>query len=135
MRAVLARAKHKLQYFDVFDKHDDENDTWLEITSNDLSSALEEIRANMGSEEPNPTPFLACTIDPVYGFRKAHLRPADNNIHEQHFTNFTFLVVDEEYVRSNPRQCILCCDAPDFGEGKARINERERIQTIEEAGG
>lgn len=83
---------------------------------------LAEIKANTG--RLTPTPFLGCTVDQVYDFYKKYLRPAeDYSGPGMHFTSFTLVIVDAECVQSRPRQCILCCDAPDFGERETKLKQ------------
>lgn len=110
------------EYFDEIEEYANESSPCIEITSNDPNNALAEIKANLGRSRP--TPFLGCTVDQVYEFYKKHLRPAeDYSGPGMHFASFTFLVVDEECVRSKPWQCILCCDAPDFGERETTLKQ------------
>ena len=63
-------------------------------------------------------------MDQVYIFYKKHLRPAeDYSGPGEHFTRFTFIIVDEECIKSSPLQCILCSDAPDFGEAETKLKQ------------
>lgn len=82
------------------------------------------------SGEPIPTPFLNSTIDQVYNFYKTHIRLA---MWAKYFTNCTFLVIDEEGVRSDPRQCILCSDTPDFGEADDEVTLKQLRLPIAQA--
>ncbi|KAL9628238.1 MAG: hypothetical protein Q9164_007351, partial [Protoblastenia rupestris] len=124
-------------YFEELDSYceDDDITPWLEISSKSPTRVIEEIKANISSDQPSPTPFIGCTIDQIYAFFKAHLRPADDSTTLEHFTTFTFLVVDEECVQSTPWQCILCSDAPDFGEADEEVKLKTLRMPIEQAMG
>jgi hypothetical protein len=67
-------------------------------------------------DEPPNYDFVNQTIDQVYDFYKRHLRPADHSSNMPHFSAFTFAVVDEACLRSDPQQLLICSDAPDFNE-------------------
>lgn len=73
------------------------------------------------SDKPPNYDFVNHTIDQVYDFYKRHLRPADHSPDFPHFSAFTFAVVDEECLRSEPQQLLICSDAPDFGEADDAI--------------
>lgn len=88
-----------------------------------MNEVLEGLKANPGSL--GPYPFLNCTVDEVYDIYKTHIRPADDTTGHQIITSFTFIVIDEECVQSNPKQCILCCDAPDFEEADDEIKLKQ----------
>ncbi|KAF6230619.1 hypothetical protein HO173_011156 [Letharia columbiana] len=108
------------EYTDELVQYTDEYSRWIGVTSNDPKNVLADIEANVG--RLRPTPFIGYTMRQVYGFFKRHLRPAENyNGPDMRFPNFTFIVVDERCVRSRPRQIIICCDAPDFGERSTKL--------------
>lgn len=96
-------------------------DSYLEISSrrNTSFEAMEKRQSEALAtrfDEPPLCEFADCTIDEVYDFYKRHLRPADDREAHPHFSAFTFAVVDEECLRAEPQQLIVCSDAPDFGE-------------------
>ena len=67
----------------------------------------------------NPQPvtnFSTYSLDQIYDFWKQNLRAADDAEGPQHFSAFTFVVIDKACLRSEPLQCIICTDAPDFNE-------------------
>lgn len=66
-------------------------------------------------------PFIGFTPAQVYEFHK-RIRPADDHTGPRKFTYFTFLAIDEQCVRADPMECLICCDAPDFGEDEYDIN-------------
>ena len=118
----MLRREHQ-QYMNELMASTSEDETvhCLEITSNNPSNTLEEIKANL-AQGARPTPFRGCTIDQVYAFYKAHLCPDENYAGPgMHFTSFTFLAVDDACLRADPRECILCSDSPDFGEAEGEI--------------
>lgn len=69
-------------------------------------------------------------MDQIYDFYQVHLRSA-NHTDREYGTNFTFFAIDEECATSSPNQCILCCDAPDHGEGDDGIKLRQLRMPIE----
>ena len=81
-------------------------------------------------KEPDPAPFRKYTVEDIYEFYKLNIRQTSS---AKHFANFVFLVVDEECVRSHPNQCILCSDAPDFGEAEDEIILKQLRLPIEQA--
>lgn len=101
-------------------------DNYIEISStNDISfkamqERQEEALATKFDLPPN-CDFLNHTIDQVYEFYKCHLRPKDHSTDRPHFSAFTFAVVDEACLRSQPQQLIICSDAPHFGEADDAI--------------
>ena len=44
-----------------------------------------------------------------------------------------FLAIDEECATSTPRQCILCCDTPDYGEEDQEIKLKSFRMLVEKA--
>ncbi len=107
------------------DEHTADYTPWVKIISNSPSRALEEIQASLGTKGPSSVPFLVNTVDQVYDFFKSHLRPADDSTARKPFTYFTFIVIDAECVESDPWQCILCCDAPDYGEAHEEVKLKQ----------
>ena len=79
-----------------------ERTLYLEIVSNHTDRVLEDVRVNLGNEGPSLIPFLGCTIEEVYDFHKTHLRPADDSVALEHFTNYTFIVVDASFAVMPP---------------------------------
>jgi hypothetical protein len=102
----------------------------MEITSNNPDRVLEDIENSMGSR--GPFPFLDCTIGQVYDFFKNHLRAADDSVGHEHFSYYTFIAIDEDCLQSNA-QCIICSDAPDFGESDDEIRLKSLRMPIESA--
>ena len=119
------------QYWDEFEYWEGYT-PWLEVVSNSPDKAFDEIMAQIQDEGPSPTPFLGCTIEEIYDFFKAHLRPPDDSVALEHFTSFTFTVIDAECVLSHPQQCIICCDAPDFGEADDEIKLKQLRLPLQE---
>ncbi|MCJ1250831.1 hypothetical protein MMC30_008059 [Trapelia coarctata] len=118
------------EYFDEFYDHANKDEIpWLEITSINLNEVIEELKANTGNL--GPYPFLDCTVDQVYDIYKTHIRPTCDATGRQLITSFTLLVIDEECVRSNPKQCILCCDSPDFEEADDEVKLKQLRMPIE----
>ena len=65
--------------------------------------------------------FFNYTIDQVYDFWRQNVRAADDIEGPQRFSAFTFVVIDEACLNSEPLQCIVCNDGPDFGEADDAI--------------
>ena len=91
---------------------------YIAISSNSPTNVIEDLKKNTESEEDPPMPFLNSTVEEVYEFFKNHLRPRDDDPRGYHhtFSYFTFLAIDEDCIKSEPYECILCCDAPDYGD-------------------
>lgn len=88
------------------------------MTCNNPNRVLEHLKeseAKMRNDICGQTPFLNNSVDQIYDFYKHHLRTL-NTATRDYFTNFTFFVIDKFCVQSNPKQCVVCCDAPDFDE-------------------
>ena len=71
--------------------------------------------------------------DRFYDFYKDYLQPADDRIAHEDFIRYTFLVIDEECIKADPWQCILCCDAPDYGEADEEIKLKQLRLPLQEA--
>lgn len=85
--------------------------SWIAISSDSPTTLLRDIKANIAAAatgEKLPTPFLTSTVEEVYEFFKNHVRPADDDPQGKHhsFTYFTFLVIDDECVESEPWQIV-----------------------------
>ncbi|KAL6722376.1 hypothetical protein ACLMJK_001483 [Lecanora helva] len=123
---LLAEPLEERQYFDKMYEHSEPLDSPLMyVTTNATTDVIQIIEANLAACPPGGKlrkPFLNSTVEQVYEYFKNHLRPADDDPHAwvHTFTYFTFVVIDADCVKSEPWQCIVCCDVPDFGE-----NERE----------
>ncbi|KAI4207645.1 MAG: hypothetical protein LQ346_000452 [Caloplaca aetnensis] len=67
--------------------------------------------------EGNPTSFYGDTVEKVYEFWKAEFISEKNYKGDYskdiEYTKFTFIVVDDECMRSDPWEIIVACDAPD----------------------
>ena len=130
---IQPHTKHRQQYFNSLADFasSEEHLALLEIRSenspinNDPDKILDEDwRAKL---DDGLTPFLGCTVDEVYKFYKTRMRPLDHSTSLKHFTQFVFLAIDEECVTSTPRQCILCCDAPDYDEEDQEIKLKSSV--------
>lgn len=113
------------QYFDEFNKHAAENPIadvpWIEITTSEGPNVLADLRANASSTSPSPTPFHSWPLSRVHAFYNAHLRPDPSGSGPRHFSSFTFFVIDAACLAASPPQCMVCSDAPDFGEATNEI--------------
>ena len=94
---------------------------YLEITSTATISFKEAQHRSIESTELESKnkidrSFTNYTIDQVYDFWKQNLRAANDAEGPQHFSAFTFVMIDEACLRSEPLQCIICTDVPDFDE-------------------
>ena len=119
LQSILVILIAMQQWFEKdFSPHMEEYTPILEITSDHPSLALKESEFYGNSNGPNPTPFLGCSVNQVYDFFKASLRPAGESKVNESCTYFSFIAIDEECLRSEPPQCIVCSDAPDFGEAE-----------------
>jgi hypothetical protein len=77
------------------------------------------------------TPFYDQSINEVYDFWLAHVRPPMDKT-SGHWTSITFLILDNKSAKD--RKCILCCDAPDIGEeGEEVIINSVRLPFAEAA--
>ena len=104
----------------------------LEINSNNPTNTLEEIQDNIEKKQ-RPHPFLSHTVEDIYAFFKDHIRPdMDYAGPRAHFSSFTFLIVDEVCLDSDPWEAQVCCDAPDFGENGEVMSKTLRLP-LEEA--
>ena len=80
---------------------------WIEISTNSATDIVETLQANTAAGREPQYPWLNHTVEDVYEYFKRHLRPADDHHGSEHpFSYFTFLVVDEECVKSEPYQCV-----------------------------
>ena len=68
--------------------------------------------------------FLDFSLEEIYDFHIFRIGGPGNSNSFHQFTYFTFLVIDEECLSSDPEQCIICCDAPDYKE------ERPTLKTV-----
>jgi hypothetical protein len=94
---------------------------WIEIISDDPVKAFEESCASLESNA-TASPFIGKSVVQVYEFFINHMRPpGDGDEQDQQITYSTFIVVDEECLRTEPLQCVVCSDAPDFRETKVRL--------------
>ena len=137
-----------MQYFDELNALAKEIDYhWMTITSSasDLNRLLSDIRSHL--EEPSsipiPTPFSGYTISQVYNFSKDVLRrPEDTNLVGP-FSDFTFLVVDEDCLGNYsssakdaagpPPTLLVFSDAPDIHESETEVVLKKRRTPLVEA--
>ena len=132
LHVIPIDAEHRYQFFEELGYYADRDGTLCaKVTYDGMSEAVKEAWAPTGG--PSHTPFLGCTVDEVYDYFKTHLRPADDSTGGEFCTAFAFLVVDEACVKARPRQCILCCDAPDFGELDGETQLKRLRMPIENA--
>ncbi|KAL9611167.1 MAG: hypothetical protein Q9167_004189 [Letrouitia subvulpina] len=91
----------------------------LELTKHTYPNGVRWVIANNPSRplEGNPTPFYHDTIEQCYEYFKKEFRPAEDSTLNGESTNFTFIVVDDSCLQSDPWEMIIACDAPDYGEG------------------
>ena len=66
-------------------------------------------------------PFLGLDIDAIYEFFKDYIRPAQDSTRSEPFTNFVFIAVDEDCIKSETYECLLCCDAPDYSNENGEV--------------
>ena len=71
------------------------------------------------------TAFNGSSVDEAYDFFKLQLRSPDCYGTRTRFSYFTFLVVDEECLQTQPYTCVVCSDAPDFGEAEDEIKLKQ----------
>lgn len=64
------------------------------------------------------TIFEDYTVDQIYDIYKTKRAAIEGKTEgdERDIANFSFLVIDKECINSNPRQCLVCTDAPDWDE-------------------
>lgn len=124
--------KQSFQYWEEFVAHAN-GVPWIEICSDTPSkdSVVESIERNIDRE--GPWPFIGHTIEQVYDFHKKVVRPADENRRVDPFTYFTFLAIDDESVNSEPPQCVVCCDAPDYDDPDGEVTLKTMRVPIETA--
>ena len=111
-----------MKYFDDFIECP-EGVAWVEVTSNNGETVIEEIKTDDDDDGPSNMPFLNCTVEEIYEFYKENLRPKDDSTAHDPINAFTFIVVDEACFRADPKECILCSDAPDFGEEEVKLKQ------------
>ncbi|KAI4114209.1 MAG: hypothetical protein LQ338_008033, partial [Usnochroma carphineum] len=95
-----------------------------ELTKSTYSNGVRWAIANNPSRplEGNPTPFYRDTVEQVYDYWKAEFieesNYKDTEGKKTEYTKFTFIVVDEQCLQSDPWEIIIACDAPDYGEAE-----------------
>lgn len=132
--ALHEYTKHKQQYFNEFNKHARARSIpWTLITSNDPHIIRKEIEVNSLSnnseERPSVTPLFNNSVDGAYAFYKSLRTQYSTSL--PHFTNFTFLAIDETCVQSSPKYCLLCTDAPDYAEAANQVKLKVLHSPIE----
>lgn len=85
------------------------------------------------ADPPQSQPFNDHTVDQAYDFFKVILRPADDSNKLASYSTFTFLAVDAACIQSQPWQCIVCSDAPDYGESPNETHLKQIRLPIEKA--
>lgn len=104
-----------LKYWDEFARYFNDED-WVGVQPSFVGGEFSTNAAEHSS--PEPLSFVDFSIDEIYEFHIEHIRRPDNSNGIRPFTYFTFLVIDSECVNSSPKECIICCDAPDYNEIK-----------------
>ncbi len=129
---MLTTTKQSFQYWEEFISHASDV-PWTEICYDSLSrdSVIESIERNLDKE--GPWPFIGRTIEEVYDFHKKYLRAADDSRNVDPFTYFTFLIIDDECVNSDPPHYMVCCDAPDYEDPDGEITLKSTLVPIETA--
>lgn len=84
--------------------------TFIGSDAPDRDTSIEDTFAGIES------PFIDSSVEEVYEIFKKTISTADDIAMERPFTHFTCVMIDQECIYSNPYQCIVCSDAPDFGE-------------------
>ena len=89
-------------------------------------TASETSNVNQPTIPPVSTPpsenFVGWSTDDIYAFWRQYVRAKDDIV-ENRYTAFTFLVADEQ-TASN-KTVLLCSDAPDWGEGEHDVVLKE----------
>ncbi|KAL8889667.1 MAG: hypothetical protein Q9215_003077 [Flavoplaca cf. flavocitrina] len=84
--------------------------TFIGSDALDRGTSIEDTFAGIDS------PFLDTSVEKVYEIFKTNISAPDDNAMDRPFTHFTCVMIDQECIDSAPYQCIVCSDAPDFGE-------------------
>ncbi|KAL8947808.1 MAG: hypothetical protein Q9222_005947 [Ikaeria aurantiellina] len=113
------------KYFEELQGYTSAASSWYRIDPKDPDLTTNVLQDAKSIEAPTSTEFAGSTIEDAYDYFKAHLRPADDAITGMPFSSFCFLVVDEACLASQPWECIICCDAPDFGEAADEITLKQ----------
>lgn len=122
----IAKEVPEKYYEDFCEAAIEHEQSWVEITSDepDFEKIMDHLEKMMGVQETSP--FIGWTVEKVYDFYKAHVRPDENlTEREGHFTAFAFAVIDEECLKADPPQVILCSDAPDFDESEGEVKLKQ----------
>ncbi|KAL8955291.1 MAG: hypothetical protein Q9183_006704, partial [Haloplaca sp. 2 TL-2023] len=59
-------------------------------------------------------PFLGYDVAAIYKFFKGYIRPVQDSTKNEPFASFVFIAVDDDCIKSETHDCLLCCDAPDY---------------------
>ncbi|KAL8869506.1 MAG: hypothetical protein Q9174_004224 [Haloplaca sp. 1 TL-2023] len=87
--------------------------------------------------ENNPTPFYRDTVERIYELWRAEI--VDETLYKggdhkaMKYTNFTFIVLDDKCMESDPWQLIVACDAPDYGEDDSQTRLKYFYMPLGEA--
>ena len=100
---------------------------------NDLVNYSDESMCDFRFLSNDQSHLTSKTPEQAYSFYRDHLRPDDDSINFEENTRFVFVVVDTECIEADPWQCILCCDAPDFGEADEEPKLKQIRMPLREA--
>ncbi len=93
--------------------------SWVEVTSSSLPRAGVDGKIEVDDDRAGNELFTNFDTELAWGFYRAFLRPKSTSIRYEPFTHFTFLVIDEQCINAQPKEIIVCCDAPDYDEDNA----------------
>ena len=75
------------------------------------------------------SPFFGFTVQQVYEFWRKHLQAVDYLKFPQRLSAFSFVVIDEACLPGEIMDCIICTDAPDYGESDEGVPVLKTIRT------
>ncbi|KAL8647407.1 MAG: hypothetical protein Q9210_005578 [Variospora velana] len=114
-----------IEFLQELDSYTSDIFSWAEILTSDPGNARDPIQDPASLAFSGAATFRAFTLDELYEFHKAYLRPADNLVTDHRYSYFGFIVIDESCLVSEPWECIICCDAPDFGEATDEVTLKQ----------
>lgn len=115
-----------LQFIMEFTRHTRPNGVKWGIASNPSRSG-----------EGSPTPFYHDTVEQIYEYWRANF--IDDTLYKGtmnkpiRYTTFTFIVVDDRCIESDPWEIIVACDAPDYGEADGEMKVKYFRMPFKEA--
>ncbi|KAL9589538.1 MAG: hypothetical protein Q9203_001674 [Teloschistes exilis] len=99
----------------------------LELARHTAANGVRWAVANNPSRpwEGNPTPFYSDTVEELHRYWinnfAGQTEYTDDDNKPTKYTKFTFIVVDDECIKSDPWEIIVACDAPDYGEADEEV--------------